>query len=69
MVRICELAQAALNTGYLTIAAEEQLRKLLATPYDLEDFNAFMLLQEAAMKGQVKQESRERLQALSVKQC
>lgn len=69
MVRICELAQAALNTGYLTIAAEEQLRKLLATPYDLEDFNAFMLLQEAAMKGQVKQESRERLQALSVERC
>lgn len=61
MAKIRELAQQALQTGYLTMAAEEQLRQLLSTRYGLEDFNAFMILQEAAMLGQVKQESRERL--------
>lgn len=65
MVRIRDLAQQALQTGYLTMAAEEQLRQLLSTRYGLEDFNAFMILQEAAMLGQVKQESRERLKAAS----
>ncbi len=61
MTRIRDLAQQALQTGYLTIAAEEQLRQLLSTRYGLDDFNAFMSLQLAAMQGQVKQESRERL--------
>jgi hypothetical protein len=65
MAQIRELAQQALKTGYLTMAAEEQLRKLLSTRYGLEDLNAFMRLQEAAMLGQVKQESRERLTAAS----
>lgn len=65
MIRIRDLAQQALQTGYLTMAAEEQLRQLLSTRYGLEDFNAFMLLQEAAMQGQVKQESRERLNICS----
>ncbi|MBV9387003.1 MAG: hypothetical protein JOZ78_11315 [Chroococcidiopsidaceae cyanobacterium CP_BM_ER_R8_30] len=59
MVLIREVVQQAFSTGCLEIAAEEQLRKLLTTKYDMEDFNAFMLLQEAAMSGQVKQESRE----------
>lgn len=61
MTKIRDLAQQALQTGYLTMAAEEQLRQLLSTRYELEDFNAFMRLQQAAMLGQVKQESRERL--------
>ncbi len=61
MTKIRDLAQQALQTGYLTMAAEEQLRQLLSTRYELEDFNAFMSLQQAAMLGQVKQESRERL--------
>lgn len=61
MNKIRDLAQQALQTGYLTMAAEEQLRQLLSTRYELEDFNAFMSLQQAAMLGQVKQESRERL--------
>jgi hypothetical protein len=55
-----DVVQKALSTGYLTVEAENQLRQLLSTPYDLEDFNAFMTLQEAAMTGRVKQESRER---------
>lgn len=61
MVLIRDIVKKALKTGYLTTEAEEQLRQMLTTRYDLEDLNAFMTLQEAAMTGQVKQESRERL--------
>jgi beta-lactamase superfamily II metal-dependent hydrolase len=60
MARIRDLVQEALATGYLTVEAEDRLRQLLTTRYDLEDFNAFMALQEAAMTGKVKQQSRER---------
>lgn len=60
MIRIRDVVQKALSTGYLTVESENQLRQLLSTRYDLEDFNAFMTLQEAAMTGRVKQESRER---------
>ncbi|BAZ52459.1 hypothetical protein NIES4103_51200 [Nostoc sp. NIES-4103] len=59
MTRIRDVVQQALASGYLTLEAENQLRRLLTTRYDLEDFNAFMTLQEAAMNGKVKQESRE----------
>ncbi|AFY33438.1 hypothetical protein [Calothrix sp. PCC 7507] len=59
MARIRDVVQKALATGYLTVEAENQLRHLLTTRYDLEDLNAFMTLQEAAMNGKVKQESRE----------
>lgn len=58
MTRIRDVVQEALATGYLTVEAENQLRQLLTIPYELEDLNAFMTLQEAAMTGQVKQESR-----------
>ncbi|MEA5515163.1 hypothetical protein [Nodularia sp. UHCC 0506] len=61
MTRIREVVQQALANSYLTVEAENQLRHLLTTNYDLEDFNAFMALQEAAMNGKVKQESRERV--------
>ena len=63
MAQIRNLAQQALKTGYLTVEAEEQLRQLLSNRYGIEDLNAFMMLQEAAMQGKVKQESRERLRA------
>ncbi len=59
MVLIREVVQQTLATGYLTIAAETQLRQLLTTHYDQEDLNAFMRLQLAAMSGQVRQEARE----------
>ncbi|MEP6517786.1 hypothetical protein [Microcoleus vaginatus] len=60
MVLIRDLVQQALALGYLTIEAENQLRRMLTTTkYDLEDLNAFMALQLAAMSGGVKQESRE----------
>ena len=68
MSRIRDVVQKALKTGYLTIEAESQLRQMLTTRYDLEDFNAFMTLQQAAMTGQVKQESRE-LSYPAVEQC
>lgn len=61
MIRISTVVQEALSTGYLTIEAEEQLRKMLTKKYDREDLKAFMSLQEAAMAGLVKQQSRELL--------
>ncbi len=60
MTRIRDVVQQALATGYLSVEAENQLRRLLTTQYESEDFNAFVVLQEAAMNGRVKQESRER---------
>ncbi len=65
MTLIRDIVEQALRTGYLTVEAEEQLRQLLISRYELEDLNAFMNLQEAAMMGRVRQESRERLQILS----
>ncbi|WP_026100207.1 hypothetical protein [Fortiea contorta] len=59
MTRIRDVVQKAIDTGYLTVEAENQLRHLLTTRYDSEDLNAFMSLQEAAMNGKVKQQSRE----------
>jgi hypothetical protein len=59
MVSIREIVQKALNAGYLTLEAEEQLRLLLKKKYGGEDLNAFMTLQQAAMTGHVRQESRE----------
>lgn len=61
MLLIRNVVQQALSTGYLTIEAEEQLRLLLSAKYDREDLNAFMSLQQAAMAGQVRQQSRELL--------
>jgi hypothetical protein len=59
MGRISDLVQQALQTGYLTLAAEEQLRLLLQMKNAPEELLAFMQLQQAAMEGIVRQESRE----------
>lgn len=59
MERISDLVQQALQTGYLTLAAEEQLRRLLQMKNAPEELLAFMQLQQAAMEGIVRQESRE----------
>lgn len=60
MVLIRDIAQQAMTTGYLTVESENLLRRMLTTTtYELEDLNAFMSLQLAAMSGGVKQESRE----------
>lgn len=56
---IGEIVRQALRTGYLTIEAEEKLRIMLKSKYGLEDLEAFITLQRAAMLGRVKQESRE----------
>jgi hypothetical protein len=66
MALIREIVQQALSTGYLTVAAESQLRTLLRTKYEEEDLIAFMKLQHAAMNGVVKQESRELVYARQV---
>lgn len=60
---IREIVQQALKTGYLTVEAEDQLRQLLLTKYDWEDFRAFIILQHEAMEGRVRQESRELLKS------
>ncbi|MBE9030990.1 hypothetical protein IQ266_14745 [filamentous cyanobacterium LEGE 11480] len=57
-MRICEIVQQVLSTGVLSIEAEDQLRRMLSKKYDREDFQAFMKLQNAAMVGLVRQESR-----------
>ncbi len=59
MILIREVVQQAIISGHLTVAAEERLRQLLKTKYDMEDLNAFMNLQEAVFAGKVKQESRD----------
>lgn len=61
MMRIQEISQQALMTGYLTTEAENQLRQLLSMKYDWEDFQAFIKLQKEVMEGRVRQESRELL--------
>lgn len=59
MALIREVVKQAIKTGYLTLQAEEELRAMLKNKYELEDFEAFMQLQEAVIVGTVKQESRE----------
>ncbi|NJM71894.1 MAG: hypothetical protein HC862_17780 [Scytonema sp. RU_4_4] len=59
MMLIRDVVQEAITTGYLSVAAEEQLRNLLKKKYELEDLDAFMTLQEAASSGRIRQESRE----------
>lgn len=61
MILIRDIVKQTLTSGYLTTSAEDQLRQLLADKYDQQDFNAFMALQLAVVKGRVKQESRDNL--------
>jgi hypothetical protein len=56
---IREIVDRILQAGYLTVEAEEQLRKLFAVRYDLDDIEALTQLQQAALSGRVKQQSRE----------
>lgn len=59
MEMIREIAEQALNSGYLSVESENKLRMMLRSKYELEDLEAFINLQQAAMIGIVKQESRE----------
>lgn len=56
---IREVVKQALDSGYLSLEAEEMLRRMLSTKYTEEDLEAFVSLQQAAMAGKVKQQSRE----------
>ncbi len=57
---IREVVQQAIASGYLSLEAENQMQQIFASAKcDLEDLNAFMSLQLAAMAGRVKRESLE----------
>ncbi len=68
-ISIRQLVEEILETGYLSIEVEEQLRQRLTQKYDLDDFNAFLQLQQAAMQGKIRQESRELLKRQSSSPC
>jgi hypothetical protein len=51
----------AIDTGYLSREAEDNLRRMLTTKYGDDELAAFIRLQQAAMMGRVRQESRETL--------
>lgn len=58
-VPIETIVQQAIVTGYLTVEAENELRRLLQCKLSADQLKAFWTLQNAAMMGCVKQESRE----------
>ncbi len=67
MGAIHKLVNQTLEQGYLTRNVEAELRELLqTTKYSQDDFEAFIRLQNAAIDGLVKQESREQLKILSM---
>lgn len=59
MSTIREIVYKVLQSGYLTLETEEQLRQMFAVRYDLDDIEALTQLQQAAITGLVKQQSRE----------
>ncbi len=70
MTCIHEVVNQALTTGFLSLEAEERLRQLLqTTQYGVDEMNAFVNLQLAAMAGKIRQESRERLQQQRESEC
>jgi len=56
---IREIVYQVLQSGYLTVEIEEELRQLFAVRYDLDDIEALTRLQQAAKSGRVRQQSRE----------
>ncbi len=59
---IREVVKQAIAAGYLTLEAENEMEQIFSSAKcDLEDLNAFMSLQLAAMAGRVRQESLESL--------
>ncbi|MBD2357723.1 hypothetical protein H6G41_24450 [Tolypothrix sp. FACHB-123] len=53
-----EIVKQALTSGYLSLAAQHQIRLLLQSDYDSEDLDAYIMLQRAVLAGEVKRESR-----------
>ena len=59
-VQIREVVKQAIAAGYLSLEAENEMQNIFSSSKcDLEDLNAFMSLQLAAMAGRVRQESLE----------
>jgi hypothetical protein len=59
-VLIREVVKQAIDAGYLSLEAENEMQHIFSSSKcDLEDLNAFMSLQLAAMAGRVRQESLE----------
>ncbi|MEG4445583.1 hypothetical protein QUA81_19805 [Microcoleus sp. F6_B4] len=57
-MQIREVVKQAIAAGYLSLEAENEMQKIFSSAKcDLEDLNAFMSLQLAAMAGRVRQES------------
>ena len=64
MSLISTIVRKALETGYLTVEAEEMLRQQLQmTKYGLEDFEAFITLQKEVMEGRVRHQALELLRS------
>ncbi|BAY93354.1 MULTISPECIES: hypothetical protein [unclassified Tolypothrix] len=60
-----EIVEQALTTGYLTIAAQNQIQSLLASDYDSDDLDAYIILQRAVVAGDVTKEARHHQTAVS----
>ena len=54
-----DLVQQAFASGYLSLEAEDHLRKLLRSKYSPDEMKEFMRLQFAVVSGRIRQESRE----------
>jgi len=64
MESIGAIVQDAIARGYLDLATENSLRRLLqTTKYELAEIHAFAELQQAVCEGRVRQQSREQLVA------
>lgn len=64
---IREVVQQAIAAGYLSLEAENEMQQIFSSSQcDLEDLNAFMSLQLAAMAGHVRQES---FEAINLPKC
>ncbi|MEW6498865.1 MAG: hypothetical protein AB1589_41160 [Cyanobacteriota bacterium] len=59
MSTIREIVFKVLQSGYLAVETEEQLRQMFAVRYDLADIEALTRLQQSVTTGLVKQQSRE----------
>ncbi|MGK7932461.1 MAG: hypothetical protein AB4041_13655 [Microcystaceae cyanobacterium] len=66
LISIEELVKQALDSGYLSLEAEETLRQILwSGKPSTASLEAFWQLQQATMNGQVRQQSREKLSLLA----
>ncbi|WP_293127699.1 hypothetical protein [Microcoleus sp. bin38.metabat.b11b12b14.051] len=67
MVLIREVVKQAIAVGYLSLESENEMQQIFSSAKcDLEDLNAFMSLQLAAMAGRVRQES---LESINLPNC